>query len=686
MAEKPEGPEENCQQNMSNISQRSRQRSRQRYRVAISQALLQQIREPRLGDRNVNSSIRISNCPDNNNVVTSSNSSNSNNLSPPQTNCVPNEFSCDTWVSNNISQDNRVSLEIEPIGFPIDIELREWTVRHNIKHSALRDLLSILNKTHSFSLPIDPRTLMKTPRKLNISVVSGGDFYYFGIVSHLVIHVKYGLQQTAKTAIYNTLRADSSNPIISITVGIDGIPISKSSNKQFWPILGIVDQSCDRTPFVIALYYAEHKPTNLDLLQPFVEECKALEQDGIIISGILYTFRISRILADAPARSYIKGIKNHNSYFSCERCHEEGEWNGRVTFLNTEFRKRTNENFVLQTDTQHHKEISPLTKLCIGLVSQVPLDYLHLVCLGVTRKLFRMWVKGRIPFKLPAGKILAISERLSNFREHFPSDIPRKPRSLLQIDHFKGTEFRTLLLYTGIVALRDIIKPREYRNYLRFHAAIYILLSPRADNSEWNLQAAALLKKFVKGCMNLYGNEFMVYNVHGLLHINDDALLFGSLDNASCFPFENYMQKIKILLSSHNFQLEQVVKRIIEMDLVRQDMNAIQKISENKKFSPKSSCKNGNNCFMLRSGGIVILQNYTYRKNDSVEYTCQQILNLHSVQYYPFDSSNLKIYFSSGLSEPVNMVLEPEDFLFKYIRLPYNSEFLLVPLLHSIKI
>ncbi|OXA42276.1 hypothetical protein Fcan01_22805 [Folsomia candida] len=44
---------------MSNISQRSRQRSRQQYRVAISQALLQQIREPRLEHRNgVGSRIR----------------------------------------------------------------------------------------------------------------------------------------------------------------------------------------------------------------------------------------------------------------------------------------------------------------------------------------------------------------------------------------------------------------------------------------------------------------------------------------------------------------------------------------------------------------------------------------------------------------------------------------------------
>jgi hypothetical protein len=108
--------------------------------------------------------------------------------------------------------------------------------------------------------------------------------------------------------------------LISLKIGIDGLPISKSSNLQFWPILGKVDQSLTNNVFVISLFYGASKPQCLEsFLQPFVEEMEDLESNGILFNGIIYTIRISRIIADAPARSFIKGVKSHNAYFGCER-------------------------------------------------------------------------------------------------------------------------------------------------------------------------------------------------------------------------------------------------------------------------------------------------------------------------------------------------------------------------------
>lgn len=55
--------------------------------------------------------------------------------------------------------------------------------------------------------------------------------------------------------------------------------------------------------------------------------------------------------------------------------------------------------------------------------------------------------------------------------------------------------------------------------------------------------AKELLAYFVKKASELNGPEFVVYNVHSMLHIADDAKQFCGLDKCSGFQFENYNQK-----------------------------------------------------------------------------------------------------------------------------------------------
>lgn len=290
-----------------------------------------------------------------------------------------------------------------------------------------------------------------------------------------------------------------------------------------------------------------------------------MQERGFSFSGKKYSFRISAILADAPARSFLKGTKAFNSLSGCDRCNTVAESiNHRTVYQNLTFEKRTDETFRQGIHSRHHKTATPLSELKLGLVTQIPLDYLHLVCLGVTRKLFRTWVKGKPPFKLQSRDILMIGERLENFAKCFPNAFQRRPRSIVHVDHFKGTEFRSLLLYTGVVALKGILDKDRYRNFLFLHTAMFILLSPRASQPEWNELARNLLLLFVKSCLELYGSEFMVYNVHSLLHLHDDALIYGSLDNISTFPYESFMQNIKSYIHSHNFELEQVAGSLKE--------------------------------------------------------------------------------------------------------------------------
>lgn len=308
---------------------------------------------------------------------------------------------------------------------------------------------------------------------LNVAEVSGGKFISFNLEKLISKRLSMGQKEVSEPLLAH-IKSRCQNQLISLTVGIDGLPVNRSNKKQFWPILGVVDQALCATPFVIGLFYGYSKPTDCRYLEPFIADCKVLEQAGICVKNVKYSFRVSRILADAPARSFLKGIKGHTSYYSCERCTVKGEWCGRVALPSTTGFARTDETFKNELHKNHHTSESVFSVLNIGMVSQVPLDCLHSLCLGVGRKLFRTWAKGSVFHKLRPSTVKLITGRLNTFKEFFPSDFQRKPRGLNEIDYFKGTEFRSLILYTGIPALDGLLDHRKFKNFVLFHTAVYI--------------------------------------------------------------------------------------------------------------------------------------------------------------------------------------------------------------------
>jgi len=171
-------------------------------------------------------------------------------------------------------------------------------------------------------------------------------------------------------------------------------------------------------------------------------------------------------------------------------------------------------------DEDHHKGTSPLSMLPIGMVSQVPFEYMHLVCLGVMKKLLSAWICGKYSqlSKLSARSISIISSRLEILTTYCPSDFARRPRSLNICSKYKATEFRQFLLYTGPVVTYGILDEQIYTHFLFLHAAIRILVSSSSSKNYLNFADLAL-KKFVDRCGHFYGPTFYSYNIHGLLHL-----------------------------------------------------------------------------------------------------------------------------------------------------------------------
>lgn len=112
--------------------------------------------------------------------------------------------------------------------------------------------------------------------------------------------------------------------------------------------------------------------------------------------------------------------------------------------------------------------------------------------------------------------------------------------------------------------MRKIIRQDVYEHFLKLFVAIRILATP-GINVEQNRYAKNLLETYFIDFIKLYGENNVTYNTHGLLHLADDALKWGALDEFSAFIFENQLQQIKKMIRKNDKPLEQLSNRIFEI-------------------------------------------------------------------------------------------------------------------------
>ena len=281
----------------------------------------------------------------------------------------------------------------------------------------------------------------------------------------------------------------------------------------------------------------------------FIREWNELAVDGIFYQDIHYNLTNKYFLCDAPVKSFLKCIINHTGYSSCERRCIHGTYEGRIVFNEEiEYALREDAAFRLTSYMDHQRvQLSSLANITeINLISTFVLDYMHLVCLGVVRRILNYLKKGPVG-KISALQLREISDRLIMLNGKMPSEFARQPRSVQELDRWKATEFRQFLLYTGPVVLKGIVSKELFQHFLTLNVAMTILLQESHDLRLMYLPYAKdLLQYFVHNCKDIYGNTFTVYNVHNLLHIADDCENFNcSLNDILCFTYENFLQRIK---------------------------------------------------------------------------------------------------------------------------------------------
>ena len=356
--------------------------------------------------------------------------------------------------------------------------LQKRAITSNIPLVHINAILIILR--HFFpNLPKDARTLVDTPKEYKIMDVPGGHYHHFGlahgILERLDMHPKYV----------------QDNACIEVKVNIDGLPIFKSTIEQFWPMLGQLENEAQVFP--IGVFVGQSKPQDLaSYLSDFITETQSLKANGISYRNEVYAVNISKFTCDAPAQAF-KKKQRHTTVTSirCDKCCKEGAYprdKHKVIFptevtsaprTDDKYRLRVavsgNESNVNDHD-DHYRGKSPLSDLGLGMTSQFPLDPMHLVFLGVSKKIIQMWLPGPGPLHAKQGtaQIRTLSNSLVKFNEYLPQEFARKCRPLTHLERWKATEFRTFLMYTGVVALLGKFPEIIYRNFMMLHVAITI--------------------------------------------------------------------------------------------------------------------------------------------------------------------------------------------------------------------
>ena len=600
----------------------------------------------------------------------------------------------ETFGLNNSSSDEYDETNIHNLPGIEDLkeELAKWSVKFNITQVSLNHLLQIL-KPFFKDLPCDPRSLLSTPRKYKIKTITNGSYFHFGIEKYIVRTIQSG---------YNV-----QNNEVCISVNIDGVPLFKSSKIQLWPILGLINDVPNSDPFTIGVFCGDSKPGNVnEFLDDFVGEMKSLYQNGLQVGGRTVSVKVKCFICDAPARAYLKQTKGHNAYHGCERCTQHGVWLNKVTFPDCSASLRTDEDFAMKRDIDHHGPTkSPLQKLPVGLVSQFVLDPMHLIYLGVVRRLLWLWIKAPVNSSGRIGSIQvrAISGCLVNFQRFIPREFVRKCRSLYEMERWKATELRQFLLYSGIVAVRKHLSPQAYEHFLLLHVAVFSLSSPDLYK-RFSGYANQLLHGFVSHFGSLYGNSMLVYNVHNLIHIATDVERYGPLDTFSAFKFESFLGRLKRLMRKPNQPLSQLIRRLAESEAnaMHVKMHAKhEKIEPKKKhtmgplpFSHYAHCQftavtykglfysinAPDNCVKIGKN-ICIIRNILCKEGEEVKFVCETYNKVESFFTYPLCSSKLGIYEVSHVSGHVS-ICPITDIKCKYVRLPHQQNFVVIPLLN----
>ncbi|XP_069109923.1 uncharacterized protein [Argopecten irradians] len=368
----------------------------------------------------------------------------------------------------------------------------------------------------------------------------------------------------------------------------DGVNLYSSSKTELWPIYLALNELSPPKRFsrenilLVGMWQGKGKPPFHEYFKIFSDYMNTLYTSGVEVSidnvKILVKLKIVCGVMDLPAKAELLNMSYFNGQYPCISCEEDGKTvkQGKGNAKCLPYKIQGNRSMqrmhelVLENmrsgcpnnRSKGFKGESGLSYLTdFDLVQGIVPDYMHGVCLGVTKAIMCKWFSPKEKSKeyFIGDHIEEVSTRMQFLKP--PHSIERLPRNLEKnYQSFKATEFQTWLLYYAFPCVEDFLKDEYLENFSYLSEGIHILLGD--DISQESLiKARDLLDQFYASFQRLYGDGSCGLNIHNTgLHLCDYVKLWGPVWCWSCFPFEDINAMLLNSIHGTGVVLKQVMR------------------------------------------------------------------------------------------------------------------------------
>lgn len=140
---------------------------------------------------------------------------------------------------------------------------------------------------------------------------------------------------------------------------------------------------------------------------------------------------------------------------------------------------------------------------------------MHLVCLGTFKRFLTIilkdgYCKNDKNHKLTDEQILRVNYLIESLIKYLSSEFNRKGHSSEELGRWKATKFRTFLVYTGLVILKEVLSEEKYHHFLYFFVAMRLLLSPSPTSNQIS---------FANQCLRKYVHQLALFMAINILYL-----------------------------------------------------------------------------------------------------------------------------------------------------------------------